>query len=501
MLSNPRFRTEDVTPYAETLIESLRSIGYSFETALADIIDNSITAEAHCVHICTETSIEEPCIAIIDDGFGMTEAQLIDAMRLGGHSPSKQRKDHDLGRFGLGLKSASFSQCRRLSVISRKNGILCGVVWDLDRVVHVKEWHIEMLDDFSSVPFIYSLPKDHGTLVLWEKLDRLSGGYTHDMTKRAEHMNRRIAGADKHLRLVFHRFMEEDRPNLKISLNGRLFEPFDPFASNHPACQLGPQDELQLSNGVIRIKSFTLPHHKTMNRAEWEDLGGAEGHTRNQGFYVYRERRLIIPGDWLGLVRSTELTKLCRIRVDIPNTMDSIWRIDVKKASAQLPAPVRERLKMVVERLASTSKRTYQRRGRKLVDEKQVPAWSRLQKDGSIIYRPNSNHPAFATFSKRLPENLRPGFENCISFLGSSLPIEMLFLDMAGSAERVRADTPEAGVLQQTLEATVRHLIEQGRSHVNILLLLLEKEPFRSAEEETRRIVNELINEWGESDE
>ena len=501
MLSEPQFRTAEATPHAASLIESLRNIGYSLETALADIVDNSITAKARNVDIFAETSTDEPYIVVVDDGLGMTEAQLIDAMRLGSRDPLQHREKHDLGRFGLGLKSASFSQCRRLSVVSRKGGVLCGAVWDLDRVARTKEWRITMLDDFSNVPFICNLPSGQGTLVLWENMDRLSGGYAHDTVKRAEHMNSRIAGAERHLRLVFHRFMEEDRPPLKIALNHRVLKPFDPFASAHPACQKDQQEELRLSGGIVRIKSFTLPHHKAMTSGEWEALGGPRGHIGSQGFYVYRERRLIISGSWLGLAKQTELTKLCRIRVDIPNTMDPIWKIDVKKASAQLPGPVRERLKTVIERFTSTSKRTYQKRGRKLVDDNPIPVWLRIRQDGSIIYRPNPDHPVFTGFSKQLPEKLHVSFRNCFSLLASSLPIEALHADIAGSAEEVRADTPNVEVLQETLEAIIPHLLRQGFSREKLLLLLHGMEPFCSAKEETSRIVKELIHDGGEPNE
>src|SRR3546814_17727335 len=118
-------------------------------------------------------------------------------------------------------------------------------------------------------------------------------------------------------------------------------------------------------------------------------------------------------GGVLGLARQTELTKLCRIRVDISNTMDASWKIDVKKASAQLPPAVRDRMRHIVERFSQTSKRTYQRRGQRLVDEHRMPVWQRMQRDGVIVFRPDPDHPALASFSERLPPELRRGFANC----------------------------------------------------------------------------------------
>src|SRR4029077_41034 len=109
------------------------------------------------------------------------------------------------------------------------------------------------------------------------------------------------------------------------------------------------------------------PHHKQMTDAEWDDIGGPEGHLKSQGFYLYRGKRLIVHGTWFGLCRQSELTKLARVRVDVPNSMDGDWKIDVKKSSAQLPPIVRDRLKKLIERIVAGSKQTYRRRGQKLV--------------------------------------------------------------------------------------------------------------------------------------
>ena len=201
MNSETRGRLADATPLAAALIEGLRDIGYSLETALADVIDNAITARANKIEILTETAVDEPAIAVLDDGVGMTEAELIDAMRPGSRNPLEERDDPDLGRFGLGMKSASFSQCRRLTVISRKNGVTSGAVWDLDSVAKTNRWDIEVLDHPEEIAWTGKIGAS-GTLILWEKLDRLSGGYNRDMARRAEVINQRLAETERHIRLV-----------------------------------------------------------------------------------------------------------------------------------------------------------------------------------------------------------------------------------------------------------------------------------------------------------
>ncbi|APL96388.1 ATP-binding protein [Sphingobium indicum] len=492
-------RRADATPHASALIESMRDIGYSLDTALADIIDNSITARATRIDILSDTSGEMPAIGILDNGSGMTEAQLVEAMRPGSRNPLDDRDEHDLGRFGLGLKSASFSQCRRLTVLTRRDGQSCCAIWDLDEVARTNEWSISVHDDPSAVPWSERLGET-GTLVVWQELDRLSGGITHDRGRRADHMNRAISQAERHLRLVFHRFMDERAKPISIWLNGRCLQAIDPFARKHPAHQEDPEDRLQLIGGIVSFQCFTLPHHKAMSKQEWDELGGPEGHLRSQGFYIYRGRRLIIAGSWLGLARQTELTKLCRIRVDIPNTMDASWKIDVKKASAQLPPAVRDRMRHIVERFSQTSKRTYQRRGQRLVDEHRMPVWQRMQRDGVIVFRPDPEHPALASFSESLPPELRQGFANCISLLGASLPIEALHADFAGSAEEIRADEVDAATIRQTLEAMVPRLVAQGCDREQVDTVLRQLEPFRSAWNVTEELLDEMMKDPADDD-
>lgn len=457
----PKTRDVDATPYAASLIEGHRDFGYNLETALADIIDNAITAGARNVQLIADTVADEPWFALADDGSGMPETELIEAMRLGSKNPTDERKAEDLGRFGLGLKSASFSQCRSLTVLTRQDGRTSCARWDLDRVAKRNDWSLELIDSPELVTG-HDLLTETGTVVIWEKLDRLSGGYTHDRAKRAEHMNSELSRAERHLRLVFHRFLESAKPRVKLSLNGRPLKPIDPMATSHPATQKDPEEVLRLRQGDILIRCHTLPHHKRMSREEWEETGGPEGHLKSQGLYVYRENRLIIAGGWLGLARQTELTKLCRIAVDIPNTMDAEWKIDVKKASAQLPPVVRERLKKVVERFVGTSKRTYRSRGQKLVDETRFPIWNRVQKDGYIVFRPNLEHPVFRAYAKQLPEDLRDGFERCLRIVGSGLPIETLHAELVGNAEAVTADETSANDLEELVYSLAVTLTENG---------------------------------------
>lgn len=480
-------RRADATPHAASLIEGLRDIGYSLETAISDVIDNSITAGAREIRIVTEACSDNPFIAIVDDGSGMSEHELIAAMRPGSRNPLEARDEPDLGRFGLGLKSASFSQCRRLTVVSRKNGKTSAAVWDLDDVAERNEWAVQLPDNVMGTPGVEALGAV-GTLVLWQKLDRLTGGIAHNAIKRAEVINRRIAETERHLRLVFHRFTQ-DRKQLSILLNGRQLTPLDPFATKNPATIADPEERLTLNGNDVEIQSFTLPHHRQMSKTDWDDIGGPEGHLKSQGFYLYRGKRLILYGTWFGLCRQSELTKLSRVRIDIPNSMDADWKIDVKKSTAQLPPVVRDRLKKVIERIQNGSKRTYLKRGQKLVDQERLPMWSRIQADGQIRYRPNIDHPALSDFAKGLPPDLQRGFFNCIALVGASLPIESLHADMAGTAEQIVPDRVDEDALTQAIQATLSVLMGAKKDMREIVSLMKDVDPFRSAWDDTQRII------------
>lgn len=253
-----RMVTADATPHAASLIQSLRDIGYSCETALADILDNSVTAGARRIEILSDLASADPAVGLLDDGRGMTADELIEAMRPGSRNPLDSRAADDLGRFGLGLKSASFSQCKRLTVLTRKAGVVAGATWDLDRVARTDRWEIQLHQDFGEIPWADRLDRD-GTLVIWRALDRLGGGIEGNDAARAQHINRALAQAERHLRLVFHRFMSDDRPPLELFLNGRRLEPIDPFGTRFAGHQADRVDRLDMAHGSVEFQCFTLP--------------------------------------------------------------------------------------------------------------------------------------------------------------------------------------------------------------------------------------------------
>ena len=286
-------KEHELPPRASVLVESLRDIGYSLRTALADVIDNSLTAGARKIELFAETHAESPSIGILDDGTGMDGSELIEAMRPGSRSPLEDRSETDLGRFGLGLKTASFSQCRRLTVLTSRNGVVSTALWDLDTVAERDKWVVEVPSSMDGIPWFDRMDGD-GTLVVWQKLDRLVGLQGQD---DRQDFVRQLDEAATHIEFVFHRFLsgrENREGRVRISLNGRDLEPYDPFHSHHPATQ-HHQEETVLFNGKeILIKPVTLPHHDKVSQDDWKRYAGPEGYVNNQGFYLYRNRRLIV---------------------------------------------------------------------------------------------------------------------------------------------------------------------------------------------------------------
>ena len=469
-------RTKEVAPHASMLIESMRDIGYSLETALADIIDNSITAKAHSIRLLADTASSHPSLAILDDGEGMSEDELLAAMRPGSRNPLETRDKEDLGRFGLGLKTASFSQCRKLTVASRKAGATSCARWDLDKVALSNQWLVELLDDTTSVPWIDELGST-GTLVVWETLDRLVESDAQDA--RSAFVSR-IDDASEHLELVFHRFLTGERGIRKIALelNGRLLEPFDPFHTSHPATQAGPVEKIKSGGQEVEVQAFTLPHHKK-DPEGWERYAGRAGYLKNQGFYVYRGKRLIIHGTWFGLARQKELTKLARVRIDMPNGMDADWKIDVKKASAQPPYHVRERLRRLIETIGATSRRVYTERGRRLVSDSRLPVWQRRQQGNEITYCLNPDHPAFVAFREQLPENLRTGFARVLEIAASSMPVDALFADISANPSQVSGARLVDDTLKHLVETTFSALISSGVNPDDASYMMSFTDPFR----------------------
>jgi hypothetical protein len=337
MTDYSQYLTTPAEPEASSMIETFRAIGYSIQAAVADIIDNSISAGARNIWVDFEWKGDDTWLSIKDDGCGMTNEELIRAMRPGSRNPREERSSKDLGRFGLGLKTASFSQCRKLSVISkRENGEKNFWTWDMDFVNQTSKWEL-----IRYLPEEFANSTDDlrsGTTVIWNDLDRLVSNLHADDKSALGKFLEIMEQIKKHLAMVFHRFMENKRIKIFFQHAGsgsREIESWNPFLPNHPATQNFPDEPLQ--NNQVRIRGFVLPHKSRLTEEEFRRNEGPRGWNEQQGFYIYRSERLLLSGDWLGMFRKEEHYKLARIMIDLPNHLDSEWQIDIKKSVAPMP--------------------------------------------------------------------------------------------------------------------------------------------------------------------
>ena len=447
-----------VVPYAPILVESTRSIGYSFEAAVADIIDNSISASATEIHV--RFSSQPPqWLCIEDNGCGMSESELETAMRYGSQSSREIRRKDDLGRFGLGLKMASLSQCRKLTVLTKKEGILSAACWDLDHIINQKNWSLQCFSDNevkNLIGYDYLNPLESGTVIIWEHFDRLQ----QEAAQVQKAFDEKIDLARKHISLVFHRFINDEMPKnrIRISFNGEAVKGIDPFLTKHPATQPLSEQILRIGQEEIKVKPYVLPYLNKLSKQDIEEIGGKDELRQQQGFYIYRSKRLIIWGTWFRLIKQNELGKLARVRVDIPNSLDSIWEIDIKKSTASLPHFIKKNLADIVENTVGRSERVYKYRGRNVQPDNLIHVWNPVDDRGKFQYCINRDLPIIHLLESRISEQSSSLLDSLIKMLEDSFPYADVYYRMAKNEANVTEGALEESEAYMIAEQTVQQL-------------------------------------------
>ena len=429
-------KTLDNTPHADRLMGSMRSMGYNFKSAIADVIDNSISANCSFVKLFFPSNPLENSVCILDDGHGMNEDELFNAMRYGSQSSENEREETDLGRFGLGLKAASLSQCLKLTVISKRKGEATSAFqWDYSFIRREKKWKIKQFDDaeINEFPHIDSFNElDSGTLVIWQDFDVIeksagTGSVYHTLQDLKEEV------AD-YISLIFHRFISSKKTS--FILNNYVIEAKDPFLEDHKKTTLKKEIDLVLpdSSGVerhIKIQPYVLPFIKDLSDKDIKKLGGIESIKLRQGFYIYRNNRLIIWGTWFGR-KKDELTKNARIRVDIPNSLDDIWEIDIKKQNATIPKRIMHQLTCMVNEAMDIAVKQQTHRGRKDNPNDSISRiWDRIDNRGNISYKINTNHKLFDLVRDSVSEQAIRYFEIFLEEVEKNLPFQQLYIDQS----------------------------------------------------------------------
>ena len=470
-------------PQAASLVESLRAFGYELPTALADLVDNSITAGARHVWIDFHWEGATSTISVTDDGAGMTVDGLIAAMRPGSQNPLQDRVPHDLGRFGLGLKTASFSQCRRLTVRSRtRNSRDVTRCWDLDHIASVNEWQLLRASDAAAETHFQRRGEiAHGTTVLWQKVDRLVAGNDTNNAKQQDSFLQRAEGVRRHLGMVFHQLMCGKKA-VELLLNGRVILPWDPFLANEPATQTLAVTRLKLNQATVEVQPFVLPHQSKISKTTHAEAAGPRGWNAHQGFYIYRNHRLIVPGDWLGFGwAKEEHYKLARIRVEIPNSLDHEWEIDVTKSRAMPPTALKDEFRRIGERARSDAKRVYSYRGAKLTphaDNVRVLLWEPIAKHDQTYYRLNRDHPLLKRVQVGATD--KPAFNALLRLIEETIPFPHITIantDKPGSLPGPFDHTAESQI-REVMEQSYNSLLAAGYDHREAIIRLQTLWPF-----------------------
>ncbi|HHR6130910.1 TPA: ATP-binding protein [Providencia alcalifaciens] len=486
-----------LTPSASSLSESMRDIGYSLATAIADIIDNSITARATHVDIFCDLSKDEPLLIIIDNGCGISQNDLILAMKHGAINPKSQREPHDLGRFGLGMKTASFSQCRSLTVISSVNSVKAGAKWDLDYISEKDEWLLAILepDDMLNINYVDCIPET-GTAVIWQKLDRLCENLSGP--KRDEVVNEKLDLVERHLALVFHRFLSGEakfHSKLSISINGHPVKSFDPFCRKNKATQLLPKETVHLGGENVTIQPYVLPHHSKLTADEYEFYEDRSSFISNQGVYIYRNDRLMAWGDWFRLVPKGEATKLARVQIDFPNSLDESWTIDIKKSRVSLPREVKERLRQIISQITYTNVRIHRGRGQKLFQETKAPVWERYADKGKIRFELNLFHPLLDDLKKEMTESQHRKLLFYLHSITATLPIEMIYSDYSSSPRSIDQNSLDENLVIPKLEVLKESLFQNNTVDPDVFrTLILSIRMFDEHQELIEKYIRETLS-------
>jgi len=453
-------KTEIVNPNVGNFIESIRDIGYSFEVAAADLIDNSITAGCSDLRIVMVPQ-PELIFSLLDNGVGMSEYEIVEAMRLASRNPKEIRSKTDLGRFGLGLKTASFSQCRKLTVVSKKDEIVSCRQWDLDYISEQNQWLLITPEDYSSLPLSKELNElKSGTLVCWQLIDRCE----------RDNFSGVIDQMRKHLALVFHRFLEgADQKAIKIKINNNPVLPFNPFNLNHPATQQLHLEKIRIFNSEVSVQPFILPHHSKLSQKEYEYYATEEGYIKSQGFYLYRGNRILIYGTWWNLHKTVDAHKLVRIKIDIPNNMDSLWGIDIKKSIARPAEAIKNDLRRIISRVTDMGSKPFTGRGRKIEDKTVIQFWEIMPLNDDFRFAINPNHPIYTDLDADLSSEARQKLVIYLKGLQAYLPIDAIQFKLQNNPHQLKQET---ALTDADIEELTERLINAGlpQSYIDDLL-------------------------------
>jgi hypothetical protein len=340
----------DASPRPEYLIKSIAEQGYTLETALADIIDNSISADANLIEILTSIKDANITLYISDNGNGMSEEALRTNMQFPSNSIDEPREKKDLGRFGLGMKTASFSQTRKFTTITRKKDTekYSGATWDVNYLKTCGKWRIIInndddvdtkLEEYTKTSEEYLNRFDNykpNTIIIWDGLYKFQN-YIEPKNLETAFYNEIDKIVKEHLSIVFHRFIDSPENPLKIKINNIILKSINPFPEIGTGLRSLELKTKQFGKDVLKMQGYVLPVSATDsdNAKIWttenKNLADLEG------LYIYRGGRVIFYNGWNGLIKKAPHLKLARLKLDVGNSDDIKLQLNVSKSNIVVP--------------------------------------------------------------------------------------------------------------------------------------------------------------------
>ena len=376
---------ELANPNPEFLIKSIAEQGYSLETALADLMDNSITAKATRIEVLTKIDEEPFTLFLSDNGNGMSFESLKRNMQFPSKSPEETREVNDLGRFGLGLKTASFSQTRCFTVISRKKGteIFSGLTWDVNHLKNSGKWEIiinsekeinEILDLYNTISDSHlNSSKDYipNTVIVWKGLYKFENFL--DIKNKQEALKQEITNTtSEYLSIVFHKFMERQSGRIEIRINNTIVKPFNPFPTTNSSFRALEPLQKEFGNDIVKIQGFVLPNTSVKESKEntniWTPIN--KSLMDMEGLYIYRADRLILFGGWNGLIKKMPRLQLGRLKIDIGNKVDHLFHLNVAKSQINIPHDLKNSFLRAIVDLKEEAQKEFYNHGLKTFTQK-----------------------------------------------------------------------------------------------------------------------------------
>lgn len=464
---------ELANPNPEFLIKSIAEQGYSLETALADLMDNSITANATRIEVLTKIDSEPFILFLSDNGDGMDKASLKKNMQFPSKSPEETRELSDLGRFGLGLKTASFSQTRIFTVLSRKRGSdkFFGLTWDVNHLKNSGKWEMILNSDEEINEIIQqytSISKEHlnnsneftpNTIVVWKGLYKFEN-YVNEKNKQDALKEEITNTTSEYLSIVFHKFMERQNNRLQIRINNTLVNPFNPFPTENSSIRALEPLQKEFGKDFVKIQGFVLPNTSIKDDSNsWTPKN--KSLMDMEGLYIYRADRLILFGGWNGLIKKMPRLQLGRLKIDIGNKVDHLFHLNVAKSQINIPHDLKSAFLRAIVDLKTEAQKEFFNHGLKSFKQRPTEHSSELfyktATNKGVLLRINEEFPLLKSLKSSLNSNQKAEL-NFILKMSSNLINKVRQVDNI----QITGDTEKDGISTVEIVKSIKELLNLG---------------------------------------